>query len=106
MEKITKEELETIIHSFQKDKSPGLDGFPIDFYQGCFDFIGEDLLKLVKHSRRTRQMHAPFNATFIALIPKVDNPLGFDQFQPISLCNSVYKIIAKIISLENKGYSK
>jgi hypothetical protein len=34
---VTKEELEKIIHSFQKDKSPGPDGFPIDFYKGCFE---------------------------------------------------------------------
>jgi hypothetical protein len=39
--------------SFQKDKILGLDGFPIDFYKGCFEIIGEDLLKMIEHSRRT-----------------------------------------------------
>jgi hypothetical protein len=75
-----------------------LDGFPIKFYKGCFEIIREDLLILIEYSRRTGQIHAPFNATFIDLIPKVDNPKIFDQFRPISLCNSVYKIISKIIS--------
>jgi len=45
----------------------------------------------------------PFNAPFIAFIPEVDNPTNFNQFRPISLCNSVYKIISKIISHRIKG---
>jgi len=38
------------------------------------------------------------NSTFIALIPKVDKPSTCDDFRPISLCNCIYNIIAKIIA--------
>ena len=37
------------------------------------------------------------NHTLIALIPKADHPTTTAQFRPISLCNSLYKIIAKIL---------
>jgi len=37
------------------------------------------------------------NHTFIALIPKVENPSSTAQFRPIRLCNNFYKIIAKIL---------
>jgi hypothetical protein len=102
MEEITLEELEKNIHAFQKEKILGPDGFPIDFYKGCFDIVGDELLKMIEHSRRTRKIHAPFNDTFISLILKVDDPTRFDQFRPISLCTGIYKIIAKIIAFRIK----
>ena len=38
------------------------------------------------------------NSTFISLIPKDFNPSSFDRFHPISLCNSSYKIIDKLLA--------
>ena len=39
------------------------------------------------------------NQTLIALIPKQPDPESFRQYRPISLCNTIYKIISKIIVL-------
>lgn len=36
--------------------------------------------------------------SYLALIPKEANPSTFNRFHPISLCNSSYKIITKIIA--------
>lgn len=33
------------------------------------------------------------NMSFIALVPKIDNPQILDEYRPISLVGSVYKII-------------
>jgi hypothetical protein len=62
-----------------------MDGFPMDFYKGFFDILGKDLLQVVEYSRTTEQMFTPFKSTFLALIPKYDNPTFFDLFCPISL---------------------
>ncbi|XP_022867657.1 uncharacterized protein LOC111387334 [Olea europaea var. sylvestris] len=38
-----------------------------------------------------------YSSSYIVLIPKVENPQGFDKFQPISLCSVAYKIFSKIL---------
>ena len=38
------------------------------------------------------------NSTFLALIAKENNPTSIKRFRPISLFNSSYKIISKVIS--------
>jgi len=44
-----------------------------------------------------------YNTTFIALIPKEENPTTFEKFRPISLCNYIYKIISKVIARRLKS---
>lgn len=54
-------------------------------------------MRMVYESKRTGKMLATFNSTFIALIPKSDDPSSFQEFRSISLCNCINKIVAKII---------
>ena len=37
------------------------------------------------------------NNSFIVLIPKVKNPSSVNHFRPISLCNTIYKTISKLL---------
>jgi hypothetical protein len=40
----------------------------------------------------------PLKFNLHCLIPKSDNPLSLDEFRPISLCNCIYKVVAKVIA--------
>jgi hypothetical protein len=99
---VTKEELISVLQNFKKDKSPGPDGWSVEFYIEFFDLLGMDLLWVVEEVRTSRRMEGGLNATFLALIPKKDYPESFDGFRPISLCNCLYKIIAKVIATRLK----
>jgi len=98
MKAISEEELKEVLGSFQKDKSPGPDGWTIEFFLDLYEFLGSDLMAVIEDSRVTGRLPASFNSTFIALIPKSDNAETLNEFRPISLCNCIYKIISKVIA--------
>jgi hypothetical protein len=56
--------------SFQKDKSHGLDELPVEFFLGFYEFIEEDLQRVVETTRTQGKMLGAFNTTFLALIHK------------------------------------
>eukprot|EP00253_Pinus_taeda_P023181 PITA_23181 len=95
---VTMEELEGTLKWFKRDKSPGLDGLPVEFYLAFLDLLGGDLLAVIEESRTSGHIHPPINFTYLALIPKTDSPSSFNDFRPISLCNCLYEIISKIIA--------
>eukprot|EP00253_Pinus_taeda_P002292 PITA_02292 len=95
---VTKEELLAIIKSSKKDKSPGPDGWPIEFFLHFYDLFKQDLLGMVEASRMSGNIHSALSSTFIALIPKKKNSKSFQDYRPIALCNSLFKIITKVIA--------
>jgi hypothetical protein len=94
----TIEEVLDVLRGFTKDKSPGPDGWTVEFFLHFFDLVANDLLEAVEESRLTGEVNRSMNSTFIALIPKVNGPATFGDFRPIALCNLCYKIISKIIA--------
>jgi hypothetical protein len=94
---VEKEELKKVLSNFKVDKSPGPDGWTVEFFKHLFDIVGEDLLEMVEESRLKGFIPGALNSTFITLIPKVNKPHHFGDYRPISLCNLSYKIISKII---------
>eukprot|EP00253_Pinus_taeda_P006109 PITA_06109 len=96
---VTKEEIEATMKLMGKDKSPGPDGWTIELFLHFYEQIGAEITEVVEESRQKGVIYRPFNSTFIALIPKKDDPESFEDFRPISLCNCIYKIISKVIAL-------
>lgn len=58
----------------------------------------DDLWEVVDESRASSFVFKDLNNTMIALILKNGNVSSFDDLRPISLCNSVYKVISKVMA--------
>ena len=99
---IEKEEIRGAIWALQPDKAPRLDGFPICFYIDHWGIIKRDLIKMMKWIQRKGKIGGYTNSTYLALIPKENRPTTFSHFRPISLCNSSYKILMKILATRLK----
>jgi hypothetical protein len=95
---VSKDEIYEILRGFAKDKSLGPDGWTVEFFLSFFELVGHDLLDMVEETRIRGEVISSINSTFLALIPKVNNPSSFSDFHPIALCNLCYKIIAKVIA--------
>lgn len=84
----------------RSDASPGPDGLNAAFYKAAWKWIGDDITKLVQNFYHNAYLPRQLNDTSIALIPKKLQCLQPQDFRPISLCDVIYKIIAK--SLANR----
>ena len=56
------------------------------------------MVKMIKNVFQKNKVGENTKASLLALIPKEPNPISFDRYRPISLCNSSYKIITKILA--------
>ena len=92
------EEVKAIVWDLQLDKASGPDGFPIAFYDTFWHLIKNYLMKMIRYVIRKKKIGGFTNCTFLSLIPKDPRPSSLNRFRPISLCNSSYKIISKIIA--------
>ena len=61
--------------------------------------IMKDVVKAVQEFFGARSILKEINSTFLVLIPKVPGVDTLDKFKPMSLCNSFYKIISKVLTL-------
>jgi hypothetical protein len=98
----TLQEISVALKSFSKDKSPGPDGWTVEFYLHFFDLVGPDLLELVEDNKLHGKVIGALNSTFLTLIPKEDTSSSFGDYRPIALCNLCYKLISKIIATRIK----
>jgi len=55
------------------------------------------IVSTMEESRCNKKMQLAWNATFLALIPKVEKANEPHHFRPIALCNVTYKILATIM---------
>ncbi|XP_014758739.1 uncharacterized protein LOC106866882 [Brachypodium distachyon] len=79
-------------------KASGPDGMCAIFYKNYWDIVGDRVTSEVLNVMNGGKIPDGWNDTIIALIPKVKKPNNIKDLRPISLCNVIYKIIAKLVA--------
>lgn len=80
------------------DKSPGPDGFPIQFYKLYWFFMKRDIMRIFNSFSKTGFLDWRLNSTFISLIPKEPGASSIKDFRPIALFSGCYKIVANVLA--------
>ena len=102
---IQEQEILNAIKSTANNKAPGLDGLPIEFYKVFWVDIKNYFMQSIIESCQQGCLSISQKQGVINLIPKKEkDPLYLKNWRPLSLLNSDYKIIAKIIATRIKLY--
>lgn len=91
-------EIKVAVFSINANKAPGPDGFSASFYHAYWSIIGADVSRDIRSFFESTSLHHRQNETHIRLIPKGSAPRKVGDYRPIALCNTHYKIIAKILT--------
>ncbi|KAK8934118.1 hypothetical protein KSP39_PZI014314 [Platanthera zijinensis] len=94
----TDAEIKKTVFSFGRNKAPGCDGVTHSFFTHFWNFTEFDLNAAVKNFFATGFMEAKWKETLVVLIPKCSSPSLPEHYRPISLCSTIYKVVAKIIA--------
>jgi hypothetical protein len=79
-------------------KSPRPDEINFGFYEDFWEDLQCDVMRFISEFHRNGKLTKGLNSTFIALVPKIDNPRRLNDFRPISLVGSLYKILGKVLA--------
>ena len=79
-------------------KSLELDGVNMGFVKDFWPELRDDFMRLLSDFHRNGKLSKDINNTFIALIPKIECPRCLNDFRPISMVGSLYKVLSKVIS--------
>ena len=102
---ISKAEIFTSLKSLNLNRSPGYDGLPAEFYIVFFNDICDMLLDCYYYSFEQGFMSISQRNGVITLLPKKDkDPLFIKNHRPITLLNTDYKIIAKVMANRLKSF--
>lgn len=92
-------EIRGAIKGMAREKTPGPDGLPSDFYQIFVDILASQLERLYETSLEVRRLPPSIREALVVPLPKTQSvhPKVTD-FRPLSMLNLDFKILSKALA--------
>jgi hypothetical protein len=100
----SEKEVKDVIDQMERNKAAGPDGFPIEFYQVCWDIIKDDLMQIFEDFYQHKINLQRINYGVITLIPKGENANIIQKYRPICLLQVLFKIFTKTLTVRSETY--
>ena len=94
----TRDKVTKALQQLHPTEAPRPDGMSAIFFHKHWDIIGLSITNMVLNVLNSNMPMTKINKTNIALIPKTNRPSKMVEFRPISLCNTTYKLISKVLA--------
>ena len=94
---VTQEEIKAAFFDINPHRAPGSDGFGSKFFHAYWPIVQKDICLAIQSFFSHGKLPPSLNHTLITLLPKRDDPSSPNHFRPISLINTIYKAISKIL---------
>ena len=96
---ITMIEIKIALDGMKNYKSPGPDGFTVEFYKTFWDIVGEVVLDSLLCSIQKNSFYKGQNDGIIKLLPKKNkDPSLIQNYRPITLMNVDYKLLSSVMA--------
>ena len=95
---ISNEEIIKSLKLIKNNKSPGPDGISTELYKIYWNLIGEDLCDVLKFGLEDQELAYTQYLAIIILLYKKGKREDIRNWRPISLLNSDYKILSKVLA--------
>uniref|UniRef100_A0A3B3IBF2 Reverse transcriptase domain-containing protein n=1 Tax=Oryzias latipes TaxID=8090 RepID=A0A3B3IBF2_ORYLA len=97
-EPITIAEIQLAINSLNTGKSPGPDGFSVEYYKANSDLLAPVLEMYNEAFLKSSLPNTLSEATISLILKKDKDPLLCSSYRPISLLNVDFKILSKVLA--------
>lgn len=91
------DDVKAVIWGAGGDKSLGPNRFNLGFFKVCWEIVKSDLFKMVTGFYDNPVLHKAVVASLLALNPKVENLVLVEDFRPICLIRSFYRILLSFL---------
>ena len=97
------EEVKAAVWGLNGEGASRPDWIPVFFYKECWDVVGPKVLAVQEEFKGGRYQMESLNRVYLVLLPKTTGANQIDDFRPISVSNSIYLIIAKVLANRLRG---